>query len=219
MAFDVDYAVSLLPILFNGMLITFQATALGMALAISWGGVLAVGSLSRRRMVYIPARCYIEFFRLTPFLVQLFFIFYVLPRYGIRLSALTCGVISLGLYFSAYVAEAIRTAIRSIPRGQWEAAIALNMPRHRVWGRIILPQTLLLLIPIIATYAIAMLKESALLSTITVTELLGAALQEAALTYRYTEAITMVGIIFLIMSSLSSLASSYLENKLRKKYY
>ena len=141
MDFDFRYAWSILPVLLDGVAVTLEATCGGMAIAILGGLTLAIARRSRSPILSTAAISYMEFFRLTPLLVQLFFIFYVLPSYGIRLSGFTCGVIGLGLYYSAYTSEVFRAAIESIPRGQWEAATALNYSRSATWKRIILPQT------------------------------------------------------------------------------
>lgn len=211
MDFDFHYAWSILPALLDGVAVTLEATCGGMAIAILGGLTLAIARLSRSPILSAAAISYMEFFRLTPLLVQLFFIFYVLPSYGIRLSGFTCGVIGLGLYYSAYTSEVFRAAIESIPRGQWEAATALNYSRGATWQRIILPQTPPIVVPVLANYTIGMFKESALLATITVNELLGSALKEASVTFRYLETITLVGLLYCVMSVASSIAAQNLE--------
>ncbi|HZP75030.1 MAG TPA: ectoine/hydroxyectoine ABC transporter permease subunit EhuD [Pseudolabrys sp.] len=211
MNFDFHYAWSIVPALLEGVVVTLEATLTGMVIAIAGGLTLAIARLSRAPALSGVAISYIEFFRLTPLLVQLFFIFYVLPSYGIRLSGFTCGVIGLGLYYSAYMSEVFRAAIESIPRGQWEAATALSYSRSAIWKRIILPQTPPIVIPILANYTIGMFKESALLATITVNELLGSALKEASVTFRYLETITLVGLLYGMMSIAASLAAQNLE--------
>jgi polar amino acid transport system permease protein len=211
MNFDVAYAWSILPNLLNGALVTIQVTFLGITVATFGGLALALAKLSGSKLLATAVLAYVEFFRLTPFLVQLFFLFYVLPRYGISLDGFTCGVIGLGLYYAAYTSEAFRSAIESVSRGQWEAAIALNFSRKATWWRIILPQTPAIVVPILANYSIAMFKESALLATITVNELLWSGLHEGSLTFRYFEAITLVGIIFLVLSISASFGAKSIE--------
>jgi polar amino acid transport system permease protein len=211
MNFDFHYAWSILPALLDGVVVTVEATFGGMVIAIAGGLMLAIARRSRMPVLSAAAISYIEFFRLTPLLVQLFFIFYVLPSYGIRLDGFTCGVIGLGLYYSAYTSEVFRAAIDSIPRGQWEAAVALNYSRGATWKRIILPQTPPIVVPVLANYTIGMFKESALLATITVNELLGSALKEASVTFRYLETITLVGLLYGLMSIAASLAAQNVE--------
>ena len=217
MEFDFQYAWRILPALLDGVVVTLEATLCGIAIAIVGGLVLAIVRISRQPILSTLAVCYMEFFRLTPLLVQLFFIFYVLPQYGIRLNGFVCGVIGLGLYYSAYTSEVFRAAIEKIPRGQWEASTALNYSRGATWRRIILPQTPPIVVPVLTNYTIGMFKESALLATITVNELLGTALKEASVTFRYLETITLVGILYGVMSISASVAAQNLETYFEKR--
>jgi len=218
MNFDFDYALRILPALLNGVVVTIEATIAGMALAIVGGMILVIIRLSPWPLLPKIALGYVEFFRLTPLLVQLFFLFYVLPQFGVRLGGLTTGIIGLGLHFSAYTSEVFRAAIESIPRGQWEAAIALNYSPAATWRRIILPQTPPIVVPVLTNYTIGMFKESTLLATITVNELLGSALLQASLTFRYLEAITLVGLLFLAMSVTASFGAQLLENYFARRW-
>jgi len=217
MTFDFGYALRILPTLLDGVVVTIEATISGMTLAIIGGLILAIACLSSSRVLSKIAICYVEFFRLTPLLVQLFFLFYVLPHFGVRLSGLATGIIGLGLYFSSYTSEVFRAAIESIPRGQWEAALALNYSSAATWHRIILPQTPPIVVPVLANYTIGMFKETALLATITVNELLGSALHEASNTFRYLETITLVGVLFLIMSMTASIGAQLLERYFERR--
>lgn len=217
MKFDFAYALRILPALLDGVVVTIEATMCGMSLAIVGGLVLAIARRSRSHVLSMIATSYVEFFRLTPLLVQLFFLFYVLPQFGVRLSGLVTGIIGLGLYFSAYTSEVFRAAIDSIPRGQWEAAIALNYSPAATWHRIILPQTPPIVVPVLANYTIGMFKETALLATITANELLGSALHEASNTFRYLETITLVGLLFLVMSMTASIGAQLLERYFERR--
>lgn len=213
MTFDVDYALEILPLLLNATVVTFQATMWGMALAIVGGLVLAVMRMSRLRPVSAIAGGYIEFVRSTPLLTQLFFLFYILPIYGLTLDAFMTGVLGLGLHYSSYTAEVYRGGIQGIPRGQWEAATALNLSPLRTWRLIVLPQAIPPVIPALGNYLVGMFKDTPLLATITVLELLGVALTEAGRTFRYLEPITIVGAIFLALSFPSALLVRGLERR------
>jgi polar amino acid transport system permease protein len=217
MHFNVAYALKILPTLLDGVVVTIEATICGMSLAIVGGLVLAIVRRSASRILSGIAAAYVEFFRLTPLLVQLFFLFYVLPQFGIRASGLVTGIVGLGLYFSAYTSEVFRAAIDSIPRGQWEAAIALNYSPAATWRRVILPQTPPIVVPVLANYTIGMFKETALLATITANELLGSALHEASNTFRYLETITLVGLLFLVMSMMASIGAQVLERYFERR--
>jgi polar amino acid transport system permease protein len=146
----------------------------------------------------------VEFIRSTPLLVQLYFLFFVLPDTGIRLSALTTGVLALGLHYSAYTAEVYRAGIEGVPREQWEAALALNMKPWHTWFAVILPQALPPVIPAMGNYLVAMFKDTPMLAAITVMELLQTAKLIGAESFRYLEPLTLVGLLFLAISLLSS---------------
>lgn len=211
MTFNIDYAISLLPKLLNGVVVTLQATLFGTILGIVLGLALAIAHMTGPRWLKAILTAYVEFIRTTPLLVQLFFLFYVLPEFGIIMSGLITGIIGLGMHKAAYNAEAFRAGIESVPRGQWEAARALNFSPVYTWRRIIIPQTLPIVVPMISNYTIVMLKESALLSTITVRELMGTAMSEAALTYRYLESITLVGIFYTVLTGIMTAIANRVE--------
>lgn len=215
MTFDLNYALEILPRLLDGALVTIQATLGGMAFAVVGGLVLVVARLSRFAIIRYPTAFFVEFVRSTPLVIQLFMVFYVLPRHGIVVSPFVAGVLALGLHYSCYVSEVYRAGIAAVPRGQWEAAVALNFSLSRTWLRIILPQAVKSSVPVLGNYLIAMFKETPVLFTISVHELLFAALSEATQTYRYFEPITLVGLIFLVISLVSSLVVRRLENLTR----
>jgi polar amino acid transport system permease protein len=155
----------------------------------------------------------VEFIRSTPLLVQIYFLFFVLPDFGIRLSPLTTGVLALGLHYSAYTAEVYRAGIEGVPKGQWEAAIALNMKPWRIWHAVILPQALPPVIPAMGNYLVAMFKDTPMLAAITVLELLQTAKLIGAESFRYLEPLTLVGLLFLAISLLSSRLIHTLETR------
>jgi len=213
MQFDPHFALEILPALLRGAIVTIEATFGGMALALIGGLVLAVGRMSKMRLV--PALClgYIQFMRNTPLLVQLYFVFYVLPLVGLTFNALATGIVGLGLNYSAYIAEVYRAGIQGVPAGQWEASIALDLSPRHTWTRIVLPQAIPPMIPVLGNYLIGMFKDTPLLATITIPEMFGAAEQIAGVTYRYNEPYTLVGLIFLAMSYPASLAVRHFEAK------
>src|SRR5690606_22515849 len=146
-------------------------------------------------------------------LVQLYFLFYVLPDIGILLSPLVAGVIGLGLHYGTYTAEVYRAGIDNVPRGQWEAAKACNLNPTQTWTHVILPQAIPPMIPALANYFIAMFKETPLLSAITVLELMNQAKSIANSNYRYIEPMTLVGVFFLVISIFSVFGLRWLERK------
>ncbi|WP_314188284.1 ectoine/hydroxyectoine ABC transporter permease subunit EhuD [Paracoccus yeei] len=213
MEWDWDFALSILPTLLQGLQITLLATVLGVVVAAVLGLVFALLRRSPSRAVTRTTGFVVEFIRGTPLLVQLYFIFYVLPDIGLRLPALAAGVLGMGLHYAAYFAEVYRGGIEAVPRGQWEAARATNLTARQTWMHVVLPQAVPPMIPAMANYVLAMFKETPLLSAITVMELMGQARSVANSTYRYVEPITLVGVCFLIVSIISVVGLRWLERR------
>ncbi|WP_341358427.1 ectoine/hydroxyectoine ABC transporter permease subunit EhuC [Georgenia sp. M64] len=158
---NLDALVAALPSLADGVVITLQLTLGGGALAFVLAVTLGLSARSEVWLVRGAARVLIEFFRGTSLLVQLFWLFYVLPRLGVTLDALLTGVLALGLNYGAYGAEVVRGAISSVPRGQWEAATALSMRPARKLRKIIWPQAWAIMIPSLSNLLVMLLKGTA----------------------------------------------------------
>jgi polar amino acid transport system permease protein len=202
-----------MPTLLEGVKITILATLLGSVLAAIVGLAIALLRRSPNRMVSRPVGFFAEFIRGTPLLVQLYFIFYVLPDFGILLPPMVAGTIGLGLHYGTYAAEVYRAGIDNVPSGQWEAAKACNLSARQTWTHIIIPQAIPPMIPALANYFIAMFKETPLLSAITVLELMNQAKSVANTYYRYVEPMTLVGVFFLIISLFSVIVLRWLERR------
>ncbi|MGW7006814.1 ectoine/hydroxyectoine ABC transporter permease subunit EhuD [Streptomyces sp. NPDC054933] len=211
---DWSYTGHVLPDLLRGLLVTLEATALGSVLAFALGLVWALALRTPSRWARWPVGTVVEFIRNTPLLVQLFFLFYVLPTAGITFSALTTGVIGLGLHYSTYTAEVYRAGIDGVPTGQWEAATALSLPRRRTWVAVILPQAIRRVVPALGNYVIAMFKDTPMLAAITVLDMLKQAEEAGAESFRYTEPITVVGLLFVLIAYPTSLLIRALERRL-----
>ncbi|RNB77589.1 ectoine/hydroxyectoine ABC transporter permease subunit EhuD [Brevibacillus panacihumi] len=208
-----NFTWSTLPHILDAMKMTILATIVGFAIALAGGLLLAMGRRSKNRLISLVATGVIEFVRSTPLLVQLYFLFYGLPAIGISLGPFAAGVLGLGIHYSAYLSEVYRSGIDAVPRGQWEAAKALNFTRWTMWRRIILPQAIRPVVPVLGNYLIVMFKETPVLSAITLVEMLMAAKMIGAESFRYLEAFTLVGILFLLLSYASSLLIRRLELK------
>lgn len=214
MTFDWAYAWTLLPVLGPALAVTIQATLAGMAIALSAGLLLALARRAPSGALAWIATGFVEFVRSTPLLVQLYFLFYVLPGLGVTLSAFATGALGLGLHYAAYCSEVYRAGIESVPRGQWEAASALNFGRAATWARIVLPQAFARVVPALGNYLVAMFKDTPLLSAITVVELLQAAKIAGAESFRYVEPLTLVGVLFLALSLAAASGVRLLETRL-----
>ncbi|KAF4407931.1 ectoine/hydroxyectoine ABC transporter permease subunit EhuD [Streptomyces lycii] len=214
MEWDWSKVGDFMPAFRDGVLVTLQALLLGSLIAFGLGLVWALAQRSELKAVRWPVTVFTEFVRNTPLLVQLFFLYYVLPEWGVTFSALTTGVIGLGLHYSTYTAEVYRAGIDGVPRGQWEAAKALSLPRTRTWGAVILPQAIRRVVPALGNYVVAMLKDSPMIATIGVLEMLGEARQFGSQTFVMTEPITIVGIAFILIAYPASLLMRALERRL-----
>lgn len=210
---DWNYAISILPALLRGLQVTLIATLLGSLLAFVLGLVFAVVLRGHVPVLDPILRGFIEFWRSTPLLVQAYLIYQVLPDVGITLNSLTAGVLALGLHYACYTSEVYRAGIEAVPRGQWEAATALSLPRHRVWMGVVLPQAIPRVVPALGNYVISMFKEVPLLLAIGLVEMVTTANQITAQTFRPVEPFTMAGILFLLISYPASLLVRRLERR------
>ena len=216
MIWDWQYAWEVFPdIVVDGLRITLLATVLGSALAYALGLLLTLLRRSPIRLVSSTAWAFIELVRSTPLLVQIFFFFLVLPDFGVRFDPLTTGVIALGVHYATYCAEVYRAGIEAVPVGQWEAAVALNLPRIRTWTAVILPQAVPRVLPALGNYTISMLKETPLLLMIGVLDIVGVANQLGSRAFRYVEPITIAGVLFLVLSYSASLLVRGMERRVR----
>ncbi|MFD0855446.1 ectoine/hydroxyectoine ABC transporter permease subunit EhuD [Actinomadura adrarensis] len=214
MSWDWGYVGQFMPEMLDGLRTTVLATVLAYPLALILGLPWTLLRRSRNPIVSQTTRWVLEFIRSTPLLVQLFFIFYVFPTWGLTLSPLTAGVIGLGVHYSTYVSEVYRAGIDDVPRGQWEATVALNLPKRWVWQDVILPQAVRKVIPTLGNYLIAMFKDTPLLYGITVAELLRVAYQEGSESFKMLEPLTMVAVLFILVS----IVSSTLVRRLERRY-
>lgn len=212
--FDFDYALSLLPLLARGFLVTLEATGLGILVAMVLGLFLALARRHHAWWLSRPTSFFVELVRSTPLLVQLYFLFFVLPSLGVVLSPMTTGVLALGMHYAAYTSEVYRAGIDAVPPGQWDAAYVLRLSRARTLTSIILPQAIPPMLPALGNYTIAMFKDTPLLSAITVVEVVQTAQIAGSRSFRYLEAFTLVGLLFLLASLVAGQAVRTMERRL-----
>lgn len=211
---DLHYQLEILPPLIGATLVTLRIAILAFVLAMAIGLVFALLQMSRRAAVRYPVYCLTEALRLTPLLVQVFCAYYVLPEFGVTLPAELTGILAIGLHYATYTSEVYRAGIQAVPKGQWEAAHALGLPRAVTWGRIVLPQAVQPMIPAQGNYLIQLFKEVPLLATITVYELLNTGNLIAGETFRYVEVMTTVALIFFVISVSAATALRWAERRL-----
>ena len=195
-----DFAIEILPNMLWATLNTILAAGIGYAIAAIVGLLFLLGQRTPIKIVNIVNREIVEFIRSTPLLIQLFFVYFVLPQFGITLSAWVCGMITIGLHFGTYLSEVYRGALEGVPKTQWEACRALNFSTFYTYRKIVLPQAFPIAIPGMGNYLVGIFKDTPLLSTIGVAELFHAATAVGGYHYRYLEPYTIVGIIFLTLS-------------------
>lgn len=214
---DWDYAWEILPILGEASLITLQATVLGFLMALVLGLILAVLRMMGPKPVRYLVAGFIEFVRSTPLLIQIFFLYYVLPQFGIAMGAMLTGVIALGTHYGAYCSEVYRAGLEGVPKGQWEASTALNLPMSVTFRDVILPQAIPPIVPALGNYLVALFKETPLLSAIAVMELMQTAKILGSESFKYVEPITLVGLFFLCFSLISAFLIRRFERRLNRQ--
>lgn len=210
LASNSQYAI-FMPGLLAGAWLTVQIAALGCVVAVVMATLAALLRLYGHWALRWLATTYVEIFRGTSALVQLFWLFFVLPYFGISLDPFTVGVIGLGLNVGAYGAEVVRGAVQSVQRGQWEASVALNMTRWQALRRIILPQAFVAMIPPWGNLFIELLKSTALVSLITLGDLTFRAQQMNQTTMKTIPIFTLVLLMYLAMSLSLTIFMRWLE--------
>ncbi|MER9939280.1 ectoine/hydroxyectoine ABC transporter permease subunit EhuD [Mesorhizobium sp. M0088] len=214
---DWEFTWQILPRLLSATGNTVIAALLGYLIAMALGLVFTFMLRTRSQVITVVAREIIDFIRSTPLLVQVFFVFYVGPQFGIRVSPWAAGMFAIGVHYACYLSEVYRGGIDAVARGQFEAATALNMSAKQTYFRIILPQAFPLCIPGMGNYLIGIFKDTPMLSVIGVAELTHAANSIGGESYRFLEPFTLVGLIFLVISlpsaGLVKLVDSYVRRR------
>jgi len=208
----------LLPLLIQGAWVTLQVTFFGSLLAIAAAILAALGRMSPWRGLRWFSIAYIEVFRGTSLLVQLFWLFFVLPLppFNIELSSYSVAIVGLGLHIGAYGAEVMRGAISSVAKGQYEASTALNFSAYTRFRRIILPQALLAAIPPGTNLLIELLKNTSLVSLITLSDLSFRARQLDQATFQTLEIFSLALVMYFIMAQAINLGMRALERRLAR---
>ena len=193
-----------LPRMWEAAGVTVYATIVSFLLALVGGLILMLLKTHKSRWISRPAAEFIEVIRATPLLVQIFFLFFLLPEVGITLPPLTTGILALAIYNSTLCAEVYRAGFQAVPRGQWEACVALNLSTYRTFKDVIIPQSLPPIVPALGNYLVAIFKETPLLSFVAVAEIMQISKLIGSEYYRFTEAVTIAGIFFLVMSLIAA---------------
>lgn len=210
-----------LPMILPGLKITIGLTIACYIFALLFGFVWTFARRIPIRPINFIVTWIMEFIRSTPPLVQLFFIFYgfpYVPVIGMTLSPFTSAVLGLGIHFSTYIGEVYRSGIEGVEKGQWEASTALNLSTGQKWTKIILPQAIPPTIPMLGNYLIILFKEVPLAATIGVLGILELGREYGRLTWDYVEPLTIVAILFLILSYPTAILINKLEKRMNRRF-
>ena len=198
--FNFAFAMGILPKLaaasVTTLYVTFARSSWRWLLAFRWHCC----SVPKWPVVPRVTMLFVDFVRGTPLLVQLFFLYFAMPGIGIRLSPIATGLIAFSVHYGCYMSEVYRAGIEAVPRGQWDACVALGISRIDTYRSFILPQAIQPIIPAAGNYLVNMFKETPLLSSISVVEMMFVSAEIGADTFRYLEPITVCGLLFLLMS-------------------
>ncbi|WP_270937629.1 ectoine/hydroxyectoine ABC transporter permease subunit EhuD [Falsiroseomonas oryzae] len=214
--FDPAFAAAILPLLLDAALVTVGATFAAFALAAVLALPLALAAGAAPAALFLPARALGLAIRGTPILVQLYFVYFSLPLLGVVLPALLAGVLVLGVHYAAYLAEVYRAGLASVGKGVREAALALGLRPMQAFRLVVVPLALRAALPAAGNLLIALFKETPVLSAVAILELMQTAKLLGSETFRYTEPLTLVGVIFLALSLGSSALLRRLEARLAR---
>ncbi|MNC35023.1 Arginine transport system permease protein ArtQ [compost metagenome] len=196
--------------------VTLEITAAALVLSCILGLLIGLGRLNRdRAIIYGFCTTYLTLVRGTPLLVQLFILFFGLPHFGIQLPAYVCGIFGLGIYSAAYVSEVVRGSIQSVEKGQMEAARSLGLPYRMAMRKVILPQAFVRMIPALGNEFIALIKNSALVSLLTIADVMHEGEKIISVSYRSLEVYLAIALIYLMLTSTTTLILRRTEKVLR----
>lgn len=213
---DWSIIIHYFPFLLKGALLTLQISVISLALGLIVGLIAALSILSKNWFLHFPGRFYVWIIRSTPLLVQLFLIYFGLPQFGIDLSPFWSGVLALALNTGAYNAETIRGGIISVPHGQVEAARSLGMSARLTMRRIVLPQAMKLIIPPLGNNFVILIKDTSLVSTITLVELTLTAQRLIGSTYKPFEMYLMAAVLYAVLTTSASVLLAQFEKRTMK---
>lgn len=216
---DLDFAqiVPYIPFIFEGIKVTLLVTLISVVLGFIWGSILALIKISKLGPLNWFAVAYTSVFRGTPLILQLSFVYFATPQLtGYIISAFEAAIITFTLNSGAYISETIRGGIMAVDKGQWEAAKALGVPYRRMMFDIILPQGVKNILPALVNETIALLKESALVSTIGLADILKNSNVVVGTTYRYFEPFLIAGMIYYVMVMILTWVARGVERRMRR---
>ncbi|MDL0089632.1 amino acid ABC transporter permease [Campylobacter gastrosuis] len=214
-AFEIIFE-AIIPLAVAGAKITIPLSIISFAFGLIIAIITALARLSKIKILKLIFGFYVWIFRGTPMLVQLFIVFYGLPKVGIQFDVWSAAIVAFSLNVGAYASEAIRAAILSVPKGQWEAALSLGMGKFMVLRRIIAPQAMRISIPPLSNTFISLVKDTSLAASITMVDMFMVAQRIAARTFEPFLLYVLVAIMYLIICTALTFLQSYLEKRSSK---
>lgn len=217
MTFDPKIIITYFPMILQGLWVTIEICTIALAGAFVIGLILGLMRTAPNLFLRAIALTYVDIVRNVPYMVQVFLLFYTLPFFGIRLSPIPIGIISLMIFGAAYYGEVFRAGIRAVPRGQYESGLAMGLGHWETMWRIVLPQSRQFIIPPMTNNTISLVKESAILSTITVPEMTQQAQRVTGITFSPFEVFLMVAVLYWILSLIISNGAAWIGRRTELK--
>ena len=213
---DLELIKDSIPNLFHGMLVSLEITAVAMTIGLILGSIFALAETSRSKILCLGIRAYVTFFRGTPMLVQILFVYYVLPEFGLLIAPFWAASLAIGLNSCAYISQTIRSGIKAVPKGQLEAAHTLGLTPLKTQIYIVFPQAFRVALPALANELITLVKDSSLASIIGVMELSKEASVIRSRTYDAFSILLAVSLIYLTLTTTLSFCLKKYEKRLEK---
>lgn len=213
-----DLLADFLPDLLTGLGVTVMLGVVSFVLGSVLGGLVTLARISGSRALRVLAAAYVSIFRGTPLLIQIMIVYFGLPQLGLEIPPIPSAIIAFTLFSAAYLSENFRAGVLGVDKGQWEAAASMAMPYWRTLRRIIFPQAIRIATPAVGSRFVALMKDTSLASAVTVVELTRVAEGIGTSTFRYMEALLLVGLLYWLVNTLLQLGQQVLEKRMRRAY-
>ncbi|MEV1170096.1 amino acid ABC transporter permease [Nonomuraea sp. NPDC049784] len=213
-----DLLIDFLPDLLTGLGVTIVLGVVSFVLGSVVGGLVTLARISSSRVLRVLAAAYVSVFRGTPLLIQIMIVYFGLPQLGLEIPPIPSAIIAFTLFSAAYLSENFRAGVLGVDRGQWEAAASMAMPYWKTLRRIIFPQAIRIATPAVGSRFVALMKDTSLASAVTVVELTRVAEGIGTSTFRYMEALLLVGLLYWLVNTLLQIGQQALERRMRRAY-
>ncbi|MBB5781818.1 amino acid ABC transporter permease [Nonomuraea jabiensis] len=213
-----DLLVDFFPDLIAGLGITLMLGVVSFILGSALGAMITLGRISGSRVLRALAAAYVSVFRGTPLLIQIMIVYYGLPQLGLEIPPIPSAIVAFTLFSAAYLSENFRAGVLGVDKGQWEAAASMAMPYWKTLRRVIFPQAIRIATPAVGSRFVALMKDTSLASAVTVVELTRIAEGIGTSTFRYMEALLLVGILYWLVNTVLQIGQQALEKRMRRAY-